>query len=646
MTFGAPTALAALLLIPLLLAFLAWAGRRRQAAVERLGAPALVAALSASVNRRGRRLATRLWLVAVALLVLSLARPQWGTQSETVEQQGIQVMVALDVSESMLAEDVKPSRLDRAKLEIADLMNRMGGDEIGLVLFSGAAFIQFPLTSDYAVARSFLESARPGVISRGGTAIGEAIRSALTGFDQRRPGQKVIVIFTDGEDRESDATAAAAEANDQGVVVYTVGMGSPEGAQIPVFDASGAAVDVKRDRAGEIVVSQLDEAGLQRIAESGGGHYFRAGAASGGAVGGTGGGIADLADELASLQAGTTESRIEVQRVERFQLFLGLGVLLLVAIELVPERRRIAPLVLAVCAGLSLTLTGCGATAADQNEAGNRAYQAEDYAAAEAAYEAAQAESPDSAALAYNLGNTAFRQQDVDTARRRLQEALVKDEGSLTAQAFFNLGHLAFNVQQYDAAIEAYKAVLRLTPDDVDAKVNLELALQQQQAQAEQDEQEQQDQQDQEQADQQDQQQQDQQQGDGQEQQQADQGQQNDPSQSQSGEQSPDAQATQQAGGQGEGQPTPQDQAGQQGQQGDPNDPSQPEDQSAAGDPSNRDPSDRNPAGGTAGRQLRGLTATEARRLLRAIGGNARTLQEFLQQQYIVPNMSPPEQDW
>lgn len=644
MTFGAPAALAALLLIPLLLLFLSWAARRRQAALDRLGAPAMVAALGASVNLRGRRLAVRLWLIAVALLVLSLARPQWGTRSETVEQQGIQVMVALDVSESMLAEDVKPSRLDRAKLEIADLMNRMGGDEIGLVLFSGAAFIQFPLTSDYAVARSFLESARPGVISRGGTAIGDAIRSALTGFDQRRPGQKVIVIFTDGEDRESDAAAVAAEANDQGVRVYTVGMGSPEGAQIPVFDASGAAVDVKRDRGGEVVVSKLDEAGLQRIAESGGGSYFRAGAASGGTVGG----IGDLAAELASLQAGTTESRIEVQRVERFQLFLGLGVLLLVAIELVPERRRLAPLLLAAGLGLSATLTGCGSTAAEQNEAGNRAFQAQDYATAESAYEAALAESPDSAALAYNLGNTAFRQQDVETAKRQLQKALLEDKGGLTAQAFFNLGHLAFNVQQYDAAIEAYKAVLRLTPDDADAKVNLELALQQQQAESEKDKQEQakQDQQqDQQQGDQQNQ-QQDQQQGEQQDQQQAGQGQQNDPSQSPSGEESPNAQATQEAGGQGSGQPTPQDQAGQQGQAGDPRDQTPPKDQSAAGKPADGKPSDRQPTGGAMSRQMRGLTATEARRLLRAIGGNARTLQEFLQQQYIVPNMSPPEQDW
>src|SRR5215207_3935501 len=146
MLFAQPLFLIALPLVPLLLLFLAWAGRRRAAMMQRLGDTPLMQRLSANVNWRGRRLRDALWLLGLAMLIIALARPQWGTESQPVERQGIQVMVALDVSNSMLAEDIRPNRLTRAKGEIADLMERLDGDEIGLVLFSGASFIQFPLT--------------------------------------------------------------------------------------------------------------------------------------------------------------------------------------------------------------------------------------------------------------------------------------------------------------------------------------------------------------------------------------------------------------------------------------------------------------------------------------------------------------------
>ncbi len=662
MTFAQPLALFGLLLIPVLLAFLAWARRRRQAALGRLGSPALVAALAGTVNQRGRRVAARLWIVAIALVVLALARPAWGSQSEAVRQQGIQVMVALDVSDSMLAEDIKPSRLERAKLEIADLMSRLDGDEVGLVLFSGAAFIQFPLTSDYDVARTFLDGARPGVISRGGTVIGEAIRTALTGFDQRRPGQKVIVLYTDGEDPDSDAAAAAAEARDQGVLVYTVGLGTPEGAPIPVQGPDGTRSGVKRDQSGQVVMSKLDATGLERITERGGGRHFQAGVA--------GGGFDSLVAELAGLQAGETESRMEVQQVERFQLALGAAVLLLIAIELIPDRRKaavagLAPaaatagnrrptaaILLAASLGLGLGLSACSRPSPSAlNQAGNQAYQAQDYAAAAEVYETALKEAPDSAALAYNLGNTAFRQEDVDNARRQLDQALTLDStGSLAPSIFFNLGHLAYNLKQHDASVGAYKEVLRLQPDNADAKVNLELALRAQ-AEEQQQEQQQQDQQDQQQANQDQQQEQ-------QDQQQQDQNQQN----QQQGQQQQQNQDQQQAQAQSQQDPQGQNQNPQQ-QPGQPTQPSSQPTQStgstgsttstptapaaqagAPGTPGT--PAAGSPPGGTARRQVRGLTPVEARRLLRAIGGNARTLQEFLQQLYVVPEGAAPEQDW
>ncbi|MGD8596193.1 MAG: VWA domain-containing protein [Anaerolineae bacterium] len=180
MTFANPVFVYALLLLPAVGLFLVWAKRRRDRDLARLGDPALVQRLSEGVNWQGRRWKDVLRLAVLAALLVALARPLWGTVTETVEQEGVEVMVALDVSRSMLAQDIKPDRLSRAKMEVADLMTRLNGDEIGLVLFSGASFIQFPLTSDYATARTFLDAARPEVISRPGTALGDAMLMKAT----------------------------------------------------------------------------------------------------------------------------------------------------------------------------------------------------------------------------------------------------------------------------------------------------------------------------------------------------------------------------------------------------------------------------------------------------------------------------------
>jgi Ca-activated chloride channel family protein len=277
-----------------------------------------------------------LWFVALTTLVISLARPQWGSQVQEVEQQGIEVMVALDVSNSMLAQDVKPDRLSRAKLEIADLMTRLGGDEIGLVLFSGASFIQFPLTSDYATARTFLDNARPEVISRPGTNMGAAIRTAVSGFDYNRASQKVIVLITDGEDHDADSLSVAQQAADQGIMLYTIGFGSPQGEPIPEYNAQGEVTGYKRDQQGEMVLSRLDEATLRQIAEIGNGKYYRATA--------DGGELGALVSELNTLQKGELSTQVETWGIERFQGFLAVALIALVVMELIPDRvsRRVA----------------------------------------------------------------------------------------------------------------------------------------------------------------------------------------------------------------------------------------------------------------------------------------------------------------
>jgi Ca-activated chloride channel family protein len=333
MTFANPTILWALLLVPLAMIFLGWADRSRKAAIQQLGDPTLIQRLSLSVNWTGRKWQTRLWLVALALVLIALARPQWGSEVQVVEKEGVQVMVALDVSNSMLAQDIKPDRLTRAKMEISDLMNKLDGDEIGLVLFSGASFIQFPLTNDYDTARSFLESAGPGSISRPGTEMGEAIRTAMSGFDNAHNSQRVIVVVTDGENHQPDAVAEAQAAAQEGVLIYTIGFGSPEGEPIPEYAADGSVVGYKVDESGNTVLSRLDEGTLQEIAQIGNGRYFRAAA--------DGSELDALVDELSDLQAAQLESRFETTKIERFQIFLAGAVIALILAEMIPAQVQV-----------------------------------------------------------------------------------------------------------------------------------------------------------------------------------------------------------------------------------------------------------------------------------------------------------------
>lgn len=332
MTFANPQFLLALLLVPAAGLFLLWAGRQRQAALARLGNPALIQRLSAVVNVRGRRWQAALTLFALAMLIVAIARPQWGSEVQEIDQQGLQVMVALDVSQSMLAQDIPPTRLDRAKLEIRDLTAQLKGDEIGIVPFSGAAFVQVPLTSDYTTALSYLRDAGPGLISRPGTVIGDAIRTAAAAFDPKLASQKVLVVMTDGEDVESDPLAAAKEAAEQGVLIYTIGFGTPEGDRVPEIDQRGRVVGYKQDAQGNPVLSRMDEATLQAIAAAAGGQYYRATP--------DGRELASLLAEIDGQQRAQVQSRQTLQMIERYQIFLALAFVALVAAQLIPDRIR------------------------------------------------------------------------------------------------------------------------------------------------------------------------------------------------------------------------------------------------------------------------------------------------------------------
>ena len=331
MQFAQPEFLYLLAVVPLLILFFIVRFRRRRDVLGKLGDPELLARLSRSTVAGRQPVKAALVVLAVACFVLALARPQFGTRSETVRQTGFSVMAALDVSNSMLAEDVRPNRLSRAKFAVRSLVGRLRNDRIGLVVFAGSAFLQCPLTSDYSIVELFLDGIDTGTVGTQGTAIAEALRIAGKSFRQDHKGYKAVVLITDGEDHEEDPIAVAEELAALDVRVYVVGIGTPQGVPIPVMGEDGTVAGHMRDRSGTVVMSRLDESTLRRIAETTGGAYYRAS---------PGGDEMDLVyDTISSLEKAEFESREFTQYVERYQYILLFGLLLLVADTVIRDRR-------------------------------------------------------------------------------------------------------------------------------------------------------------------------------------------------------------------------------------------------------------------------------------------------------------------
>jgi Ca-activated chloride channel family protein len=331
MLFGQSAFLYLLILIPLIFVFYLLVGRARRKAIERLGNPELISALSKRVSQNKRRCKRILMLLTLTFVVIALARPQLGSRLELVEQKGVEVMVALDTSLSMMAQDVAPNRLERAKLAVIELMDHLPGARVGLVPFAGASFVQFPLTTDFEAAKLFLDAADVNTVSLPGTAIGDAIRTASRAFSEKELTYKALILFTDGEDQNTDPANAAREAAGQGVVIYAVGFGSPEGEPIPVRDETGAVTDFKKDREGQVVLSKLDEATLREIAKITGGEYHRATA--------SGKEIHQIVAAIEDMDKKELESKWMVRHVERFQIPAALALLALVGEFALTDRK-------------------------------------------------------------------------------------------------------------------------------------------------------------------------------------------------------------------------------------------------------------------------------------------------------------------
>ncbi len=303
-------------LIPLaLLLWVTWKWYAKQR--RRLGDVALVRTLTQHYSVRRRKGLQMLTLIVSALLIVAWANPQWGSKRQKVNAKSADVFIALDISNSMYCQDIAPSRLDQAKRFASQLCNRLRGERVGLILFAGNAYLQMPLTSDYAAAQVFVQSAHPGLAGTQGTALGDAIETALEGFDEGRQYHRVLVIVTDGEDHDAGALALAKEAYDQGMLIFTVGVGTADGSFIPMIVRGEE--DWKRDAQGQPVRTKLNETLLNELADQGGGQYFHLSEAQT---------IIRVIDEkVDQLEKREFEEKSFTEYESYFQLFLGLGIL-------------------------------------------------------------------------------------------------------------------------------------------------------------------------------------------------------------------------------------------------------------------------------------------------------------------------------
>tara|TARA_B100000902_G_scaffold175658_1_gene169447 strand:+ start:69129 stop:70142 length:1014 start_codon:yes stop_codon:yes gene_type:complete len=270
-------------------------------------------------------------LFYISALIIGIANPQIGTKMEEVKREGVDLMIALDLSNSMLSEDIKPNRLERARQAISRLIDKLEGDRIGLIVFAGDAYVQLPITTDYSAAKLFLATVNTSIIPSQGTAIGKAIKLSMNSFDMQNGQNKAIIIITDGENHEDDAIQQAKEAKEQGVFIHTLGMGLSKGGPIPIYNQNGDNIGYRKDKEGNTVISKLNEQMLQEIASNGNGTYVRAN--------NTQAGLSTLFLEINKMEKKEIGTMVFTDYKDRFQLFIFIA-LLLVFFDLILLNRK------------------------------------------------------------------------------------------------------------------------------------------------------------------------------------------------------------------------------------------------------------------------------------------------------------------
>ena len=321
---------ALLAVIPLIVIVFIFIQNWKRRKIRKFGSQDIVKRLMPNVSNTLPVVKFVLYTLAMISLLIGLANLQFGTKLEEVKREGIDLMICLDVSNSMLAEDLSPNRLERSKRAIYQLIEKLHNDRLGIIVFAGQAYVQLPITTDYSSAKLFLETIGTDIVPTQGTSIGSAINLAMESFDFENGTSKSIIVITDGENHEDDAMNSATEAKDKGVIVNTIGMGSEKGGPIPVYK-NGAQIDFRKDNAGNTVVTKLNESMLKEIATAGNGSYVRASNANAG--------LGIIMDEIDKMEKKEFGSKSFKDYEDRFQIFLIIALFLIVLESFISNRR-------------------------------------------------------------------------------------------------------------------------------------------------------------------------------------------------------------------------------------------------------------------------------------------------------------------
>ncbi len=473
--FESPQYLYLLLVLVALAAIHYYIIYKKKRQVKRFGDPELTRQLFLGVSRWRPEVKFWITMLALASFIVALARPQFGTRLDTRERTGIEAIIALDVSNSMLAEDVKPNRLEKAKMMVSNMVDGMRDDKIGLIVFAGQAFVQLPITSDYVSAKMFLETISPSMMSVQGTDIAEAINLSMRSFTQQEDVSRAIFVITDGEDNEARGVEAAKQAASKGVRVYVLGIGNPGGAPIPIPGTGQYIIDDE----GNTVVSRLSEEMCREIATAGNGSYIY--------VDNSSSAQKKLSEQVDRLAKAKMESQIYSEYDEQFQGFVLIGILLLLLDVFILEReskstwlsnlfRRGRPA--AALFLLIFSMTAMAQTDRDYIRRGNRLMRDSVYDKAQVEYQKAIEKDNTNPISHFNLGNALLYQNKAEDAMKEYETAarLEKDKTRL-AQIYHNMGVVLQSAKQFDKAVACYRNSLRNDPTNDETRYNYALSL-------------------------------------------------------------------------------------------------------------------------------------------------------------------------
>lgn len=464
MTFAAPVWLWAFAVVPLLIALVFAGERRRSELIGKLVAARLQPRLAGTVSVAKRRLRFLFTLLGLAGGILALARPQWGFTWEEAKRKGRDVIIAIDTSRSMLADDIKPNRLTRAKLAAQDLIGELSGDRVGVVAFAGTSFLQAPLTVDYTAVLGALKELDTEIIPQGGTNLEGALRSARDAFGKGESENRALIIFSDGEELDADAQKAVDEFKGQ-VRVFTVGVGTADGALIPV--RTRGRLEYVQDATGNPVRSRLDEGRLRAVAEATGGFYLHLDT-----------GRAEMQriarDGLGKMTEQDIDARLSRRPIERYQWPLAAGLAALMVSMLIGERRRIRP---ALAAMMLFPMI------ADARNSGVEAYDRNEFERAQQEFSAQLKRRPNLPELEFDLGAAAYKRGDYEGALGAFGRAMTSEDPGLRAKAAYNLGNTLFRrgaaqkekeakLGEWKNAVQQYEQALNVNPKDADATYN------------------------------------------------------------------------------------------------------------------------------------------------------------------------------